>query len=210
MASEPTSVEWSPYDRPERSPPPDDQRASGIDRRAVVLALAAAAGVCLAVWVLSSLLAPRFILIDEAVLRGENGVVDENTLLAPAERLRLELRLHRPAAVLVLLIEPRGEVLDVYPAPGGVPLLEAGEHRLPPGGGAWESAGLEQGQHCLWLLAGGDAVSEDERHEVVQRFRTIIQASLRNRRLSWEEVEEAAARSGMEFLPFSFRVDRAR
>ncbi len=210
MATEPTNVDRSPDNVPDPDSSADEPRTSGPDRRAIVLALAAAACVCLAVWALSRLLAPAFFLIDEAVLRGEKGRVEHGSLLAPAERLRLDLRLHRPAAVLALLVEPRGEVLEIYPAPGDIPLLAPGDHRLPPDGGAWESDALEHGPHHLWLLAAAEVVSEEKRGEAVDRFRKIVQAGVRGEDSWSEDLREAVSESGMEFLPFSFSVERAR
>jgi len=152
-----------------------------------------------------ALLMTRGGLFKAVELRGERGVSQGGAaLLTPGERVRLELDLRRPAAVLVYLQDPAGAFSEVHPPPGEAPVIEGGRVRLPPAGDAWETAGLGPGAHTLWIIALGRAISPAEREAITTRLgkelepdRSALLAFL-GQRLATEEVQMATRRFWVE------------
>jgi hypothetical protein len=110
-------------------------------------------------------------LVKDLELQSERRLSHGNfTILRPGERFRLDLRLRRPAAVLVFLEDPEETLSEVWPPPGGAPLLPGDGHLLPPGEGFWESADLDFGIHSLLVLTASRALSAAERTSVTRRL----------------------------------------
>ncbi|MGH9361320.1 MAG: hypothetical protein ACRD2T_05335 [Thermoanaerobaculia bacterium] len=176
--------------------------------RGSVLLVAAA----LIVLVAFAWIAPPGVLIGEAVLRGERGPIERRALLVPGERLRLDLVLRRPAALLILLCDPSGKLSEVFPPPGDAAVLSGPALRLPPGDEAWETGALGGGDHSLWLLASPETIPREKRARLRRLIEGAIQglAAARDREAGQRLVEDLARglkQESVECTDRWFRID---
>ncbi len=146
-----------------------------IFRRQVLVLAAVAAAILIGITLFNSFLPGGDLLLD-ASLQGDRGLVREGgPQLARGEQFRIELRLARPACIVVLHEDSQGNLSDVYPQPGSAPLLEGPASRLVPGDEeAWDSSGLELGIHALWIFAAPEPLSPEKRESLKTTLKKIL------------------------------------
>lgn len=165
------SLERPPRDPPERLPGEDGKVPGLLEPPrfwavAFWITVAAAAAVVL----FAVAFRPRG-LLTAVELRSERGNEQKGMLiLSPGERLRLEVQLGSPSAVMVILEDPKGAISELHPPPGDVPLVSGPVLSLPEGArGSWSSDDLEPGLHFLWILAAAGKISGAERSRLRSR-----------------------------------------
>ena len=186
--------------------------STGSRARAVAGAVAAAVIFSVLLSVLFRITPTRSIL-SEVVLQSERGVVTLDRPLATAQRLWLDLRIERPAAIVVYLVDPEGQLSDVYPNDGRVERLSSPQTRVPPGDATFETASLRDGSYLLFIVGAAQPLSRERRAELTERLREGLRAVLRSE-ISIDrlpvEVEAAFEEESLEIVPRQFALDRKK